>query len=202
MISFRTALIMFAMSTLFALPVLTGCAPVLIGGAGAVGYAGAQTRSVGEAVDDSIIAGKITSRFVQADVNDLLQNVNTKVTEGRVLLTGMVNKPETRVEAVKLVWQIDGVKEVINEIQVEGNNGVPQYMKDAWITTQVKSKLLVEKDIRSINYNVETVGNIVYLIGIAQNQAELDKATYIASTIKGVKKVISHVRMANDPARD
>src|SRR5690606_17590191 len=114
---------------------------------------------------------------------------------GRVLLTGKVNTPDTKVTAVRLAWQPNGVREVIDEIVVTDKDSIGDLTNDTWITTQVKSKLLFNKDVRSINYSVETVNAVVYLIGIARSQAELETATAIASTVKGVKRVISHVRL-------
>ncbi len=189
------------MAVLLIIPLISGCAAMALGGAGAVGYSGVQERTIGNAVDDNVIEAEILSSFVQKKIEGLFVNVGVQVTEGRVLLTGTVQDPEDSVEAVKLSWQPKGVKEVINEIQVSNKSSVNDVAKDSWITTQVKSKLLITKGIKSINYNVETVNGVVYLIGLAENADELDKATLVASTIKGVKKVVSHVRLYNDDRR-
>lgn len=182
--------------------ILSSCAPVLLTGGGTVGYSAAQERTVGRAVDDSVIDVQIQNAYLQKDVNKLLAKVSVEVNEGRVLLTGAVPTQEDRVEAVRLAWQPDGVKEVINEITVANSSFVEDFPRDAWITTQVKTKLLLSKEIKSINYNVETMKGVVYLIGVAQDQDELDRATYQASTVKGVNKVVSHVRIKNDPRRE
>lgn len=186
---------------LLSLFALNNCAPVAVGAAATTGVAAAQERTVGRAIDDSTIHSKILGTFSQKDVNDLLTNVNVEVTEGAVLLTGAVNKPETIIEAVKICWQVEGVKEVINEIQVNDRKSLKDYAKDTWITTQVKGRLIAEKNLRSVNYTVETINSVVYLMGIAQSQEELDKATYIASRVKGVGQVVSHVRLKTDPRR-
>ena len=78
----------------------------------------------------------------------------------------------------------------------------PSDSRNAWINTQIRTRGLLAKDIRSVNYNVESVNGTVYLMGIAQDQAELSRMEYVARTTKGVQKVISHVRMKNDPRRD
>jgi len=189
----------FTISVLF---FLNGCIQAALTAVTGVGYSVAQERSVGNAVDDAGILGQIESEYVQKDVNNLFHKIDVQVHEGRVLLTGSVLEPEHRVEAVRLAWQPQGVKEVINEIQVVDKEGTPKdYAIDAWVTTQIKAKLLVSGEIKSINYSVETVNAIVYLMGVAQNQTELDKVTNIASTIKGVKKVISHVRLKDNVLR-
>jgi len=174
---------------------VAGCTPGTVAGGGAsVGIAVAQERSLGAAVDDTVISSQIISNLYQFDV-ELLQKVSAEVVEGRVLLTGSVDKPENRVDAVRLTWQIDGVVEVLNEIQVTDQGGLVEYAKDSWISTQLHTKLLLDKKIKAINYNIETVHGVVYIIGIGQDRSELERVTNHARTIENVQKVISHVRV-------
>ncbi len=100
---------------------------------------------------------------------------------------------------MRLAWQAEGVKEVINEIQVTDRGGLVDYARDTWISAQLTTKLLLDKAIKAINYNVETVNGVVYMIGIAQDQAELERATNHARTIPNVAKVVSHVRLKSAP---
>src|SRR5690606_37351529 len=138
---------------------------------------------------------KIKSHYIQKDVNGLFHSVSVEVKEGRVLLTGSVKTPETRVEAVRLAWQPKGVKEVINELQVEENYSIRQYASDAFISNQVRGKFLFSKDISSINYTVDTVNGVVYLMGIAQDEAELQRAIELANEVEGVENVVSHMQL-------
>ena len=179
----------------------TGCAAVVVGAGGEAAYVAAQERSVGNAVDDAGTLLRIKNAFAQKDFKDLLANVEVKVVEGRVLLTGNVDKVESQIEAVRLTWQQDGVREVINEIQVNDKAGFANYARDVWISTQIRSRFLFEKNLRSINYSVITVNQVVYLTGIAQNQDELDRATHVASTTSYVQRVVSYVRLKDDPRR-
>lgn len=174
---------------------LNACAPVMLGAGGVTaGVVGLQERTVGEAVDDTVIWSRIKNLYIQNDVNKLATRVSVEVTQGRVLLTGTVPNPDARVEAVRLAWQVQGVSHVINEIQIS-NQTLKSRAQDAWVTAQVKSKLLLNQDIESVNYSIDTVNLVVYLMGIAQSKAELEQATHVASTIKGVKRVVSHVRI-------
>lgn len=182
------------------LPFLQNCAPLMIGGAAASGVSVAQERSIGNAIDDTAIWAAIKNSYAQEDMKALMTGVSVKVNEGRVLLTGKVNTPDTRVTAVRLAWQPQGVKEVIDEIVVTDKDSVGDYANDTWITTQVKSKLLFNKDVRSINYSIETVNAVVYLMGIARSQEELEAVTTIASTVRGVKRVVSHARLKDTTA--
>ncbi len=178
-----------------ALLAVSGCGlGVVAGGGASVGVAVAQERSIGVAVDDTVIASQIVSQLYQYDI-ELLRLVSAEVVEGRVLLTGSVAKPEDRVNAVRLTWQIDGVSEVLNEIQVTDDSDLVDLALDTWISTQLRTKLLLDQDIKALNYNVETVNGTVYMIGIAQNEPELERVTNHARTIENVQKVISHVRV-------
>lgn len=179
---------------------LSGCAGV-VAGAGAQGLvAAAQERKLLDAVDDKTIQLRINARFLNHDAN-LFRRVETEIVEGRVLLTGNVPRPEDRVEAARLTWQVAGVREVLNEIAVNDRSGILNYFQDSWITTRLRAKMITDAEIVDINYSVETVNGIVYLIGIAQDEAELKRLTGHARTLSGVRRVISHVRMKDDPRR-
>ncbi len=180
---------------------LSSCVPLAIGGATETAVVIGQERSVGNAIDDTSIMLQIKNLYAKQDYKDLLANVEMKVIEGRVLLTGNVNKPDSQIEAVKLAWQVGGVKEVINEIQINDQSDFMNYARDVWISTQVRTRLLLGKDIHNINYSVITVNQVVYLMGIAQNQEELNRATNVASSTSYVQRVVSYVRLKDDPRR-
>ncbi len=180
---------------------LNSCSELALGGATAVTTSVIQERSLGNAVDDLTILTKIKSNFLQKDVNNLLASVSVNVHEGRVLLTGIVTNRKYRVQAVEEAWKVSGIREVINELQVKKSLSAKKYANDSWVTAQVKSKMLVNGAIKSINYSVDTVSGIVYLMGVAQDENELNEVTHLASRVKGVKKVISHVRLKGDPLR-
>lgn len=183
-----TALCLVALTT-------AACGPGLfIGAAATGGIAVAEQRSVGTQVDDLGIKLAINEGLFSYN-ETLFQNVSIDVTEGRVLLTGKVTEPQDRVEAVRIAWQAEGVKEVINEIQVTDKGGIDSYLTDVRISNELRADLLFDSQVDAINYNVETVGQIIYLTGIAHNQAELDRVIAHARTISGVKQVVSHVRV-------
>ena len=186
----------FAMVAAIALaaPALSGCVGMAIGAAATGGVAVAEERSVGTVVDDFSINVAVNESLFNFNAS-LFQDVSVDVTEGRVLLTGKVPEPDDRVDAVRLAWQADGVKEVINEIQVTDTGGIESYLTDVRISNELRADLLFDGEVSSINFNVETVSGIVYLSGIAQSQAELDRVIDHARTISGVKEVISHVRI-------
>lgn len=179
---------------------LSGCAEFVVGTAATTGIAIAEERSVGNAVDDLTIRAELNHLFFQKDI-DLYQNVSFSVFEGRVLIKGSVPTPEDRVEALRLAWQAAGVREVINELQVTDEGGILDYARDTWISAQLKGRLLIDGDVLSVNYSIETVNGTVYLLGIAQDEAELVRVIEHARGIEDVKQVVSHVVVKDDPRR-
>lgn len=126
----------------------------------------------------------------------MFRKLNLTVNQGRVLVTGVVENPEDRVEAIRLAWQPKGVKQVINEVRVGNSDTIGSYAQDTWIAGQLRTRLTFEKYVQSINYSIEVVQGTVYLMGVAQGQQELDRTINIARRIKGVKEVISYVKLA------
>ena len=108
---------------------------------------------------------------------------------------------ETGIEAVRLAWQAPGVREVINEIEVNDTSGLDDQARDAWIATQLKTNLLFDKNVSSINYSIETVNKVIYLMGVAQSQAELNRVIGHAKDIAYVRRVVSYVLLKDDPRR-
>ncbi len=179
---------------------LAGCSSFLIWTVPAAGVAALQERSIGDAVDDLTIRAELNQIFFEDNV-ELLQSVSFNVVEGRVLLKGSVERPEDRINAVKLAWHASGVREVVNVIQVTDQGGIVNFARDTWISTQLKADIMFDTDILAINYNVETVNGVIYLAGIAQDQSEIDRVVDYARRIKHVQKVVSHVILKDDPRR-
>ncbi len=181
---------------------LPGCQTLIATGATTTGYVATQERSFGRALDDGTIHAEIQHLYLQSDVNELLPRVDVRVDEGRVLLTGEVADPQTPVEAVRLAWEAHSVREVINEIKVIKQPTTPiDFARDQLIETQIEARLLATKNIKSPNYTVEVVDGTTYLLGIGQNEQEIRNVAGIASRIQGVKKVVSYVRLKDDPRR-
>jgi len=179
---------------------LNGCVGLAIGGGAVVANAAAQERGIGGAVKDTVIRAKINDRWLAHDA-DMFSALSTSVVEGRVLLTGNVKEPQARLDAVRIAWEVTGVKEVINEITVAKDGEGGSFGRDTWISTQLKTKMLFDRDIESVNYSVETVGGVIYLMGIAQNEEELRRVTGHARNLAYVRRVVSYVRLKDDPRR-
>ncbi len=176
----------------------TSCVPLaVVGGAGAIGYTAAEERSVGTAIDDAAIETQINAKFVAQSNRNSFARITTDSNEGRVLLTGSVPDQATKINAYNLTWQVAGVAQVLNELKVDSNAkfSARQYASDVWISTQIESRLLFAEGVKSINYSIETIEGVVYLMGIAQSRQELNAATQVASEVPGVQKVVSYVRI-------
>jgi len=181
-----------------ALPVaLGGCPAAIVGGlaaAGGAGYAANQERGVGGSVDDFSIKTNIQSAWIHA--NPAMQaDLNVTVYEGRTLLTGMAPTPEVKAQAKEIAGRVPGVRAVYDEVEVGPPEGAWQGTKDAWITSRLRTELMFNASIRSVNYTIETVNKSVYLIGSARSQAELDAATTMARNTPDVNRVVSFVEI-------
>lgn len=175
----------------------SACSPLgMITGAGAtVGMGAAREGGLGVAYVDAKIQIAISDLWFRYNV-EAFRKLDLTVNQGRVLITGVVQDPEHRVEAVRLAWQPEGVKQVINEIRVDESEGVTQYARDFWITTKIRGSLALAATVKSINYSIDTVNGTVYIMGVARSQQELDRVMEIARTTTDVRQVVSYVKMA------
>ncbi len=149
-------------------------------------------RSLGGVVDDATIKINIAAKFIASEDN-LFIDINTTVLEGRVLLTGLVDSQEIRIDAVRRVWEVSGVKEVINEIQLGNRETVKDYASDLWINTQAKALAAKTMGLRSVAFNFETIKGKIYLAGITSRPDQLEELVNVLQNIKGAKEIINYV---------
>lgn|GEM_PF-1073750 len=176
---------------------LNACMPLLVGGGGAgTVTAAAKEKGLSGGINDTNISAQIKSKLYKKDP-DIHKRVGVNVQNAEVLLTGSLKSRALIKEVEEMASSTEGVKKVINEMGVnkEDNLEVGEAVSDGWITTRVKSNILFDGDIKSINYSIKTVSGVVYIMGIAQNQTELNKVLDVAKTTYGVKKVKSYVQM-------
>jgi len=190
----RGKLTLAVICTLALAPALAGCVGVaVVGGlaaAGGAGYEAAQERGVNGTYEDF---------KVKSDITNALRNqygaVNTTVYQGRVLLTGTSPSPMQKSQAEQVASRVPGVRTVYNEIEVAAVEDPWQTAKDGWITARIKSDMVLDPDVRSSNYTIETDRQSVFLIGSARSQYELDRATQIARFVPGVQRVVSYIEI-------
>jgi osmotically-inducible protein OsmY len=197
LIMFRVSIVL---SLFFVVIALSACLPVAAVGTGvAVGAKSTQEGGLSAAGTDIRIRAEINDLWFKYDF-ETFRKLDLQINQGRVLITGVVQKPEARVEAIRLVWQVKGVKEVINEVTVAGSEGFKGYLEDKWIASKIKTMMLLDKDIRSLNYSTDTVQQTIYIMGVADTQAELNKVLETARSISGVRRVVSYVKLRGEAA--
>jgi osmotically-inducible protein OsmY len=181
------------LALIFSLNILS-CSPAgILASGGATGMVVAEgDRSLGTVVDDATIKINVAAKFINSDDN-LFVDISTSVLEGRVLLTGLVDNQEIRIDAVRRVWEVEGVNEVINEIQIGNRDSLKEYAQDVWITTQVRGLAAKTIGLRSVAYNFETIQGRVYVVGITSRPEQLDAIIEVAKTVKGVNEIINYV---------
>lgn len=193
---------LLAATVLAASSLLSGCAGVVVGAGATAGVAAAEERGFERALDDTKIRAEINDLWFRHDV-EMYRKATLTINEGRVLLTGVVLSDQARADAARLSWQAAGVREVYNELQVrpEGE-GVIDGGRDLWIQQELKTRLMFDREIRNINYTVDVTDGIVYLMGIGQSDAEIQRVIAHAREITNVKGVINHVRLRTDLRRN
>lgn len=191
-----SAFIAFAFLTAASLSV-SGCIGMIAGGAAATGVAAASEGGIPRATADAAIRLQIGDLWFKHNI-EMFRRLDMTVTEGRVLVTGTVTDPDMRVDAIRLVWQANGVKQVINEIRVDNPEGVTGYARDSWITGRLRTAITFDRNVQAINYTIDTVGGTIYLMGIAQDEAELQRVIDHARNMSYVKDVVSYVRLRGE----
>ena len=149
-------------------------------------------RSMGTVIDDATIKVNIAAKFISSEDN-LFVDVSTTVLNGRVLMTGLVDNQEVRIDAVRRVWEVEGVQEVINEIQIGNRASLKEYANDVWINTQAKAVAAKAVGLRVVSYNFETIQGKVYIAGITSRPEQLEDLINAVKTIKGVKEIVNYV---------
>ena len=171
-----------------------GCSPasIIATGGGSAMVVAEGERTLGTVIDDATIKVNIAAKFLNAE-NNLFVNVNTSVLEGRILLTGLVDNQEIRIDAVRLVWEVEGVQEIINEIEIGNRTTLKDYASDLWINTQARAVAAKVVGIRAITFNFETIQGKIYIAGITTRPDLLDETILALKNIKGVSEIVNYV---------
>ena len=175
----------------------SSCFQVIFGGVASTGMVIVQERSSKQAAIDIIIKAKIEEAMFSRDYDKLFSKVRVIVYEGRVLLVGTVLEESIKEKAYQISWNTKNVKEVASYITI-GKNDLIDYVKDTRISLELRAKLLTDKEVSEVNFSVTTENRILYLVGIAQNNIELNKVIQHASNIAGVKKIVNLIKLKDE----
>ncbi len=186
-----------AAACLLALP---SCGPLIVGGgAAALGVGVVDERTTRDALSDIETQVAINNALLNHSAA-LFSGVKIGVDEGRVLLTGAAPSAADKATALEIARAQAGTREVIDEMSVERRSAT-QAAQDAWITTEVRARLVGAEGVRAADYNIETYDGVVHLIGVTGTEAQIRRAAEAAAQTPGVKQVVSHMLTVDDPRR-
>jgi osmotically-inducible protein OsmY len=179
---------------------LSACSPVgmAIGAGATVTNMAMEERGFVNSARDKAIWTHISGQMLTKN-QKLFQNVDVQVHEGRVLLTGFVQKREDRIAATRIAWEPDGVREVVDEIKLGRSLDAGDFAEDVYLIQQIRLKLMFDRNIRAINYSVDCIRSTVYLMGVARTPAELQRVIDHVRDVPYVRAVVNHVRVRTDP---
>ena len=154
-------------------------------------------RSLGTQIDDSIMHKNLVTRLALKDKKYLL-TIKTKVLDGRIFVTGKVDNPEEKLQITKLAWETTGVRSVKNDIKIKEKFNFKQSVKDLLITSQLRTALVLNKSIKSANYNLDTYKKKIFIYGIAFTSDERSKVINEAKQILDVEDVVASIFLVED----
>ena len=154
-------------------------------------------RTIGTQIDDSIMQKNLRTKLILIDSSYLLK-VKTKVLDGRIFITGKVDTIEEKLKITKLGWEIKGARSVKNDLKIKEKFNFTQTAKDVLITSQLRTALITNKKIKSVNYNIDTYKKIIYVYGISQNEEERAEVINEAKKVLDVEDVITSIFLVED----
>ena len=176
---------------------LTSCIETAVGLGTAAVAASTTEKGFSTSVSDTVIEAKLTDKFIQNDAS-LVTGVQSSVSNGSVLMTGKLDTQDQKILATRLAWEIKGVKEVLNEIQIVSEKSLKTTAKDLAASAQLRAALIGDQEISSLNYSIDVVNGIVYLSGVAANEKERERVITHAQALRFAKKVVNYIILSTD----
>jgi osmotically-inducible protein OsmY len=177
--------------------VAASCAPAVIGAGTAAVAASSTDKGLSTSVSDNLIATKLNDKFIQTD-SSLFIDIDVSVNNAAILMTGKVKTPEEKVLATKLAWEVRGVREVVNEIQVVDRSSLKDVAKDLAASAQLRGKLIADPDVSSLNFSIDVVNGTVFLSGVAADAEEMNRVVSHARELRFAQKVVNYIVLRDD----
>jgi len=177
--------------------VAASCAPAVIGAGTAAVAASSTDKGLSTSVSDNLIATKLNDKFLQNDAS-LFVDIDVSVNNAAILMTGKVKTPEEKVLATKLAWEVRGVREVVNEIQVVDRSSLKDVAKDLAAGAQLRGKLIADPDVSSLNFSIDVVNGTVFLSGVAADAEEMNRVVSHARELRFAQKVVNYIVLRDD----
>ena len=177
---------------------LQSCAPPIIGGVGAIAFSSsAQEKGLGTSINDKVIYIKLRNAIYDWD-SSVSEQVSISVDNGSILVTGQLDNVDKKINLTKVIWEISGVKEVNNKVQISETNNFKNIAKDLASLGEIKARLMASKELNSLNFSIDVVNNIAYISGIASSEEEISIVTQIAKNARFIKEVQNFVKINKD----
>ena len=183
---------------LLLLVILTGCVGASSTGVFGTGVTIAMDpRTLGTQIDDSVMDKTLDARLLTLNKNYFI-SVKTKIIDGRIFITGKVNTPEEKLQITKVAWETKGARSVKNDLKIKEKFDFKQSAKDLLITSQLRSAMIFNKQIKAVNYNIDTYKKKIYVYGISQTKEEKEEVINEAKQILDVEDVITSILLLED----
>ena len=177
---------------------LQSCAAPILGGVGAIAFSSsAQEKGLGTSINDKVIYVKLRNAIYDWDPS-VSQKISISVDNGSILITGTLRNIDSKINLTKVIWEIKGVKEVNNKVQISETNNLKNIAKDLASLGEIRAKLMASTQLNSLNFSVDVVNNIAYISGIASNEEEISIVTQIAQEARFIKEVQNFVKVNKD----
>ena len=177
---------------------LQSCAAPIIGGVGAIAFSSsAQEKGLGTSISDKVIYVKLRNAIYDWNPS-ISENISLSVDNGSILVTGKLKNIDKKVQLTKVIWEINGVKEVNNQVQISETNNLKNIAKDLASLGEIKARLMASKKLNSLNFSIDVVNNIAYISGIASSEEEISIVTQIAQEARFIKEVQNFVKVNKD----
>ena len=177
---------------------LTSCAAPVIGGVGAIALSSsAQEKGLGTSINDKVIYVKLRNAIYDWNPS-VSEKVSISVDNGSILVTGQLDNIDTKIDLTKTIWDVSGVKEVNNQVQISKTSNLKNIAKDLASLGEIRAKLMASKELNSLNFSVDVVNNIAYISGIASSDEEIAIVTQIAQEARFIIEVQNFVKVNKD----
>jgi len=157
-------------------------------------------RTLGTQIDDSIMQKNLQARLILLEKKYLVK-LSVKVLDGRIFLGGKVDEPEEKLKITKMAWETKGTRSVKNNIRIKQKFSIKNFTKDVLISSQLRTALILNKNVKAANFNIDTANQKVYVFGIAYNNDEKKEIIQEAKQIVDVKEVVTSILMVSDLSR-
>jgi len=186
---------------LFILLFLSSCVGSSSGGLFGTGVSVAlDPRTLGTQIDDSIMQKNLLARLALTEKKYLIL-ITVKVLDGRIFLAGKVEEPEQKLIITKLAWETKGVRSVKNNIAIKKQFSFKNTAKDILITSQLRAALILNKNVKAANFNIDTINQKTYVFGIAHTDDEKREIIQEAKQIVDLKELVTSILLVSDLSR-